>query len=158
MLWWPGARPRSRGAIWDHLVNPLSAIAQDCWSWQLPCAQDEGQEKPPVWCHHCSTRPAPSSLPAKTMIWCSSTSPQASLRQPPLSPQGESEEHRAPWNHVFEAEQLLHQLHQPSCQVPQIVVSKQLTQRNQQQNRATRYTSIQLVCFAATGNMPLTCS
>lgn len=143
MLWWPGARPRSGGAIWDHLVNPLSAIAQDRWSWQLPHAQAEGQEGPLVWCHHCSTRPAPSSLPVKTVIWCSSTCPQASLRQPPLSLQGESEEHRAPT--AFQAEQLLHQLHQPSCQVPQIVTSKRLPQRHQQQMRATRYTSTQFV-------------
>jgi len=98
MLWWPVARPRSGGAIWDHLVNTLSAIAQDCLSQQVPCAQDEGQEEPlsgviPAakgQLHHPSLQ--------KSMIWCSPTCPQA-----PFCPQGESDEYRTPWSHVFEA-------------------------------------------------------
>lgn len=60
-----------------------------------------------------------SSLPAEGMIWCSSTHPQASLRQ---LPQGEYEEQRLPI--IFQAEQHL-------CQSSCPVTCKQLTRNHQ---------------------------
>lgn len=105
MPWWPGAKPRSGGAIWGHLVKSFPATAGASSS----CVPKVKGKEPLVWHGHCSTRPAhhPS---LQRLSWGST----ASLRQPP---QGEPAEHGAPCSHVFEAQQHLPQFHQPSSQV-----------------------------------------
>lgn len=59
MPWWPGAKPRSGGAIWGHLVKSFPATAGASSS----CVPKVKGKEPLVW--HTAARGQPIIPPCK---------------------------------------------------------------------------------------------